>query len=278
MYLKDHYQAYEGKLNEDEQKLLCAELDANLYKNSSEIADFVQRNFGKKYTCQGLALLLRRLGFSYKKTKLVPSEANLEKQAAFVQEFEDMMATIGDQEAVYFVDAVHPQHNTRPAYAWIRTGQEREIPSNSGRKRLNLNGAMNASNPWEILLVESERINAQSTWELYRKIEEKEEKRACIYVISDNARYYKNKLLQENLQNSRIKQVFLPSYSPNLNLIERLWKFMRKKAIDTEFCKSFEEFRQRILDFFNRIGQYSSELENLMSWNFHIPKSKSNFY
>ncbi len=48
LYLKDHYQAYEGKLDEDEQKLLCAELDANLYKNSAEIADFVHRSFGKK--------------------------------------------------------------------------------------------------------------------------------------------------------------------------------------------------------------------------------------
>ncbi len=221
---------------------------------------------------------MRPLGFSYKKTKLVPSEVNLEKQAAFVQAFEDMMAALRDREAVYFVDAVHPQHNTRPAYAWIRTGEEREIPSNSGRKRLNLNGAMNAQNPSEILIGESERINSQSTWELYKKIEKKEHNRVCIYVISDNARYYKNKLLQEKMQNSRIKQIFLPSYSPNLNLIERLWKFMRKKAIDTEFCKSFEEFRQRILDFFNRIDQYSSELENLMSWNFHIPKSQSNFY
>ncbi len=278
LYLKDAYQVYTGKLNESEQNLLCAELDVHLYKNTAEIADFVQKAFGKSYTCQGLALLLKRLGFSYKKTKLVPCEANLDKQAAFVEEFENMMAVLSDQESVYFIDAVHPQHNTRPAYAWIRTGEEREIPSNSGRKRLNLNGAMNAHHPSEILLLESERINAQSTWELYKKIEEKEQDKVCIYAISDQARYYKNKMLQEKLATSRIKQIFLPAYSPNLNLIERLWKFMRKKAIDTEFCRNFEEFRQRIHDFFNRITCYKEELENLISWNFHIPRSQTNFY
>ena len=106
--------------------------------------------------------------------------------------------------------------------------------------------------------MESDRINAESTWELYNKLEEKEQDKVCIYVISDQARYYKNKMLQEKLATSRIKQIFLPAYSPNLNLIERLWKFMRKKAIDTAFCKNFEEFRHRILEFFDKIDRYSA--------------------
>lgn len=277
-YLKDHYHGYEGKLTEDEPRVLSAQLDSHLYKNTAEIADFIRQTFGKIYTCQGLSPLLKRLGFSYKKTKLVPCASDPEKQAAFVKDFEMLMSALSEQEAVYFVDAVHPQHHTRPAYAWIRTGQEREIPSNSGRKRLNLNGAINVQNPSDVVIIESERINAQSTWELYEKLAEKQPHKALIYAISDQARYYKNKELKEKLKNSRIRQIFLPAYSPNLNLIERLWKFLRKKAIDTEFCRNFEEFRQRILDFFDNIGVYSAELDGLISWNFHIPKSNTNFY
>jgi len=66
--------------------------------------------------------------------------------------------------------------------------------------------------------------------------------------------------------------------SPNLNLIERLWKFMRKKVIDTHFYRTFEEFRQKILAFFEHIEQYKQELETLISWNFHIPKTQTTFY
>jgi transposase len=71
--------------------------------------------------------------------------------------------------------------------------------------------------------------------------------------------------LQEKLKNSKIKQIFLPAYSPNLHLIERLWKFMRKKAIDTHFYRTFEEFRQKIFEFFEYIAQYKQELETLIS-------------
>jgi len=80
------------------------------------------------------------------------------------------------------------------------------------------------------------------------------------------------------LQGSKIKQIFLPAYSPNLNLIERVWKLMRKKVIDVCFYRTFEEFRQKIVEFFEHIEKYKQELESLISWNFHIPKSKTSFY
>ncbi len=79
-----------------------------------------------------------------------------------MQKFEDIMQSLSHHAVPYFIDAVHSQHNPRPSYAWLRTGQEREISSNSGIKRLNLHGAMNAHNLSEILLVEPEQINAQS--------------------------------------------------------------------------------------------------------------------
>ena len=59
-----------------------------------------------------------------------------------------------------------------------------------------------------------------------------------IYIISDNARYYHNKKLKEWVDGTKIRQIFLPPYSPNLNLIERLWKFLRKKVINTGFYRT----------------------------------------
>ena len=72
------------------------------------------------------------------------------------------------------------------------------------------------------------------------------------------------------IENTPVKPIFLPPYSPNLNLIERLWKFMRKKIINTKFYRTKEEFRQAILKFFENINQYKDELSSLMTLNFHV--------
>ncbi len=278
-YLEDNYVAYQGKLTPEEQAILVQELSENLYQNTAQIVHFISERFGKKYTCQGVVPLLHRLGFSYKKTKLVPCEADLSQQVAFVDTLNTLKASLESDSAVlYFADAVHPQHNTRSSYAWIPKGEEKELPSVSGRQRLNCNGAIN---PFEVRDMEvrfDTCINAQSTWLLYKQLEEKHSDKACIYVVCDNARYYKNKWLQEQLQGSKIKQIFLPAYSPNLNLIERLWKFMRKKVIDTHFYRTFEEFRQKILAFFEHIEQYKQEVETLISCNFHVPKTQTTLY
>lgn len=141
---------------------------------------------------------------------------------------------------------------------------------------MNINAVLNAENPSEVIIVEGKSINAENTWELYQKIEAQNPEAQNIYIICDNARYYKNKLLTERLKNSKIKQVFLPPYSPNLNLIERLWKFMRKKVINTHFYRKFDDFKKALLLFFENIEDFKAELETLISWNFHIPNNKTN--
>ncbi|MDX2302368.1 MAG: IS630 family transposase [Microscillaceae bacterium] len=271
-YLSDHYQAYQGKLSAEEQEMLRAELNRNLYTNTAQIKTYIQDQFSKCYSQSGLFSLLHRLGFSYKKTKLVPCEADIAKQETFLAEFKALMSGLSEKEAVYFVDAVHPQHNTRSTYAWIAQGEEREILSVSGRNRVNFNGALNAQNVSEVMIVEGQSINAENTWELYQKIEAQNPEKERIFVIGDNARYYKNRDLTQKLKGSKIVQIFLPPYSPNLNLIERLWKFTRKKVIDSHFYRTFSEFRSKLLDFFVNIHLYKAELETMLSWNFHIQK------
>ncbi|NJL77540.1 MAG: IS630 family transposase, partial [Saprospiraceae bacterium] len=207
-----------------------------MYATSQEIVSFILSKFGITYTCTGLVFLLHRLGFSYKKTKLVPCEVNVAAQKSFVEQLNTLVLEAKQSgDVIYFADGVHPQHNTKSAYAWIEKGQEKEILSVSGRSRVNINAVMNAENPCEVVMVENKSINAQSTLELYKKLEILHPKARNIYVICDNARYYKNKLLNQSLEGSKIKQIFLPPYSPNLNLIERLWKFMRKKVINHHF-------------------------------------------
>lgn len=213
--------------------------------------------------------LLHRLGYSYKKPKLVPGKADDELQEAFIEQYEKIMSTKADDVAVYFMDGVHPEHNTLAAYGWIRKGEERNLKTNSGRQRVNLHGAINIET-LDIEIVENKTVNGSSTIELLKKIEKSCLLATMIYVILDNARYHYSKEVKKYLKNSKIKLTFLPAYSPNLNLIERLWKLFKKKILYNRYYEKFEDFKKACLNFFKNIKAYKNEIQNLMTEEFHL--------
>ena len=269
-YLETNYKAYSGKLTEEQEIRLKQELRQNLYISSQEIVDYVQHAFGVIYTCEGMVKLLHRLGFVYKKSKAVPCKADPEKQKEFVDELHKLLAELDENEVVYFNDAVHPQHNTRPDYGWIFKGEDFEMPTNPGRKRVNINGALNAHDVTDVIVREDKTINAQSTIKLW-EAQHKKHPDKTIFNICDNARYYHSRIIKEwQNGNPWCIVIYLPAYSPNLNLIERLWKFLRKKVTSYYFYEHYAEFREAVLNFFKNIGQYKQALESLMTLNFRI--------
>lgn len=140
---------------------------------------------------------------------------------------------------MYFADAAHPTHNTRSTRVWTHTGQPRALFTVSGRERVNLNAALNAHCPTQVHLHKTNCVNAQTTEALYEKSLAAHPGEQPIYVICDNARYYRNRELADKW----LVQVFLPPYSPNLKLIERLWKFLRQKIINPCFYRTKGQFR-----------------------------------
>ena len=161
-YLKSNYIAYWGKLDSFQLAKLVKELTTNLYHTTSEVGEWIEKEWGVQYNHKGLAKLLHRLGFVYKKTKLIPSKADAEKQEGFVEKLNELKENLKDNEVLYFGDAVHPQHNTKVACGWIPKGQDKEIKSNTGRMRVNINGVLNPETK-EVLVREDKTINAQST-------------------------------------------------------------------------------------------------------------------
>ena len=91
-----------------------------------------------------------------------------------------------------------------------------------------------------------------------------------IYLVVDNARYYKCNLVQDYLQSSKIVLMYLPPYSPNLNIIERLWRLLKKEVLYNRYIEKFSDFRKIVLGFFENIKDYSSQLKTLMSLKFHL--------
>lgn len=273
--LGDSYKGYWGRLDSTQIAALRKELKEHVYTDARQVAEWILRTFGVKYTQQGTVDLLNRIGFTYKKTTEVPCEADASAQTKFMEELSKTLSEMDDKAVVYYADGVHPTHNSRSTYAWIEKGEVLEQPTVSGRDRVNINGLLNAYDVTDVIAHDCKSVNAQSTRELYEAALDRHPEASCIYIISDNARYYHNKELKEWAEGTKIKQIFLPPYSPNLNLIERLWKFLRKKVINTGFYRSKAEFQRAIKQFFANIGDFREELESLLTLNFRLVNSQT---
>jgi transposase len=268
--ITDHYLGSCSKLSAIQlQELAAAHLKQNTYLTAEAVIAHVEETYDVLYSVSGMTDLLHRLKFTYKKSKLVPAKADKEKQEHFLKQLEELRASKGKDDPVLYMDGVHPQHNTMLAYGWIKKGHDNIIKSNTGRQRININGALDADTH-AVITREDERINAQSTIALLEQVEAAYPLAAIIYVICDNARYYRSKLVGQFLETSKIQLVFLPSYSPNLNLIERLWKFMKKQVLYNKYYEKFDVFKQTTLGFFENIQLYKTELDSLLTNNFRV--------
>ena len=267
--LDDNYRGAEPKLNENQITELEHYLEEYILPDAKSVIAHIDKQYGLRYSVSGVTYLLHRLGFSYKKPTHVPGKQDPAQQQAFLDEYERLKAEKGQNDTVYFADATHPQHNSIPSYGWIKKGQEKELKANCGRQRLNINGAINIET-LEPTTGFYDSINADSAIDLFSKIEAKHPNAETIYIIVDNARYYRSRLLKEYTEGTKIKLIFLPSYSPNLNLIERYWKFFKKKVLNNRYYETFGEFELACQDFFRKRKKYFQELQTLLAENFHI--------
>ena len=267
--LDDNYSGAESKLDKHQMSELEGYLEEHIFTDAKSVIAHIYKQYKVRYSLSGVTDLLHRLGFSYKKPTHVPGKQDTLRQRAFLEEYEQLRASKGENDPIYFADATHPQHNSVPSYGWIKKGQEKELKANCGRQRLNINGAINIET-FESTTGFYDTINAQATIDLFTKIEAKHPDADAIYIIVDNARYYRSSLLKEHVKGTKIKLIFLPPYSPNLNLIERYWKFFKKKVLNNQYYETFEEFKLACKSFFRKRKKYLSELQTLLTENFHI--------
>jgi transposase len=267
--LKEHYKGSQARLSAEALAELEAHLERELYGSVKEIVAYVAQRFGVRYSERGMTELLHRLGFTYKKAKVVPGKADAEAQQAFVEQYEKLKEEKGKDDPIYFMDGTHPHHNPMPAYGWIKKGEDQEVPSNTGRRRVNINGAINIETMSATVRFDPS-INAHSTVSLLRALESKHPTAQCIYVICDNAGYYRSRDVQAYLKDSKVELVFLPPYSPNLNLIERLWKYFKKQILYNRYYPTFDEFKAACVDFFRNTRKHRKQLRTLLRERFNI--------
>lgn len=248
------------KLSEEQAKGLANHLEEHTYLYVKDILLYVESRWQISYTVAGMTQWLKRHGFSHKKPALVPGKANQEQQEEWIKYYNDLKDNLPEDETLCFIDGVHPTHNVQLAYGWIKKGQRKEIPSNTGRSRINLSGMIDMVSH-KILAREDKTLNSESTIAFFRKIEKAYPTKRTVHVFCDNARYYKNKEVKNFLETSKIELHFLPPYSPNLNPIERLWKWMKERVMYNSYYESFEGFRNAVLGFLRLVSELDPESE-----------------
>lgn len=272
-WLKEYYSGYNGKLTREQIEEIEGFVKKHTVTDSREVVKFIKETFDKTYTITGVTKLLHRMGFVYKQVVLIPGKLNEVAQAAWLKEYKALEENKKEDDVILFGDGVHPTHNIHKTKAWIKKGEEKQIKTNTGRGRLNINGALDMET-MTVTTHFSETINAQETIKLFDKIQLTYKDKTTIYLIIDNARYYKNKDVQAYLKQKgcRIKLKFLPPYSPNLNFIERLWKFMKKYIIGVKYREKFKEFENDIHQFFDNLDKYKSQLKQFIGTDLHLVK------
>jgi len=267
--VEDNYSGSESLLSVSEQQALILHLKEHTLKTVKEVVFYVKTTYDKKYSIEGMTHLLHKLGFVYKKTKIIPGKLDPVKQEEFKKQYQTLKDSLSLGDNIYFLDGSHPHHNNKVSYGWIPKGEERWIKTNTGRKRVNINGALNIKDLTVITRLE-ETINGDNMILLIKNIEQHQPE-GEIYLILDNARYnHAIKVKEYVKQSGRVHLIFLPPYSPNLNIIERLWLFFHQKILYDKYYQTFPEFKEAVETFFKNIGQYKAELKTRLTDSFQV--------
>lgn len=270
-----HFNRPTSKLTENQHKIEDY-FRNNPPANINEAINKIEELTGIRRSPTQVRHFLKKIGMRCIKVGFVPGKADPEVQEDFKKK--DLLPRLSEakigKRAVFFMDA---SHFVMGAFlGWIWCFERIFIKSPSGRKRFNVLGALNAITHEIVTITNETYINAESICALLRKLAALQ-LNIPITIVCDNARYQKCKLVQELADSLKIELLYLPSYSPNLNLIERLWKLVKKQCLYSKYYPEFSEFKLAISHFIDTAHQtHKKELSSLLSLKFQT-FSKAHF-
>ena len=175
-------------------------------------------------------------------------------------------------EAVLFIDAAHFVHALFVGFLWCFN--RIKIKSPSGRQRFNVLGAIDAMTHNLITVTNTTYINANCFIELMKKVRKFYGYSIPITLILDNASYQKCIIVADAAEEMDINLLYLPTYSPNLNLIERLWRYVKKEVLYSKYYSCFSDFKKAITVCLHKTQNKDKEkLSSLLKLKFQILKT-----
>jgi|AntRauTorckE5430_2_1112549.scaffolds.fasta_scaffold00436_10 transposase len=214
------------------------------------------------------------LGFRYRKFRSLPGGKKSVSELATIQsEFlehtlnpllDNALRGVAD---VYFVDAAHPVQGFQDGRVWSETPVS--VRTSSGRQRVNILGALHATSHEMYSVTNTDYVTATTVVELIEFIRDENPGRR-IHLVLDNARYQRCALVAKAAKRYNVHLVFLPPYSPNLNLIERFWKFLKSTALAGIYFETKAAFIEAVAAFLDQVNSsdYDEQLSTLLALNF----------
>lgn len=255
---------------------IVSSLTATPVATASEGGARIEKLTGIKLSDSQVGRIMRRMGMRYQKSAAMPGKCDPQMQFNFLNEelLPRLEKARNGERRVFFVDAAHFVMGAFLGMVWafarvfVRTG--------SGRQRYNVLGAVETRDHDFVSVRTTGSVNAETICELITKIDESYPGEA-ITLVMDNARYQRNQKVVEIAESADIELLYLPPYSPNLNLIERVWRLVKGKCLRNRYHETFTQFIGAIDEFLDSLdGENRHLLKSLVTENFQlfeIPKT-----
>jgi transposase len=254
--LADHLQAIEEHFRN------------NPPRSTAQAAADIERLTGVRRGLTQVRKFLKGMGLKFRKLGMIPAKADADVQREFLDGrlWPRLRQARRLRRVVCFVDAAHFVHGSFLGYLWCFT--RLLIRGPSGRKRFNVLGAIDAVTRELTTVVNDTTIDATAICELLRKLSARYPGLPLTLVL-DNARYQRCEPVRILAAELRIELLYLPAYSPNLNLIERLWKFVKKEVLTCRYYEDFARFKAAIIECLDQVeGKHSEAIASLLTLKF----------
>ncbi len=259
--LADHRQTLEDHFRE------------NPPRSAAQAADDIERLIGIRRGPTQVRKFLAGMGMKLRKMGMIPAKADADEQAKYLDEklWPRLKQARRLKRVVCFVDAAHFVHGPYLGYLWCFTRLLMRGPS--GRKRFNVLGAIDAVTHELTTVCNETTINAEAIGELLGKLSARYVGLPMTLVL-DNARYQRCAVVEELARSLRIELLFLPPDSPNLNLIERLCKFVKKDCLSCRYHEDFARFKAAIIGCLDGVeGKHKASITSMMTLRFQTFKN-----
>lgn len=179
------------------------------------------------------------------------------------------------KEVLLYLDPMHQIHNNENDYCWQPIGMEgtKKVLANTGRRRLNIIGAINPVTFEPTIILTEENCCAEVIEAFLEEIKKRYNQASTICIILDNASYQRSYQVQHKAKTLGIDLIYLPPYCPNLNLIERLWRYFKKRIIKNKYYADYSCFEKAVEIFFQKFDDTMVDMKSLLNFKFGIIKA-----
>ena len=236
-----------------------AGLPGNCWR-SPMIQHLIQERFGVLYNVHYISALLKSMGYSYQKARFVSGHLDQQAREQWLNSQWPAILKLARRKNAYLLfgdEASFPQWGSL-TYTWARKGQQPTIETSGKRKGYKVFGLIDYFTGRFFFKCQEERLNSETYAAYLTEVLAKTRKH--IVLIQDGAKYHRSKAMKAFFEahKDRLTVFELPSYSPDYNPIEKLWKKVKEKGTHLQYFPTFEALKDKVqetLSFFENAKQ-----------------------